>query len=945
MARVRRKASARKLNLEIVGIAALSVALLCGIALAAPGATGNVGRALAGGLRELFGGGAALFPVLVALLGAIVFLEINVPRMIASLGSSALSYFLIIDAALGASGARGGGIVGAGIWSALHGLFGTAGAWIVLVVVAATLTLSLTQVSLKKLIGLLVGLLARIRLPKIPKISLALPEGHSSLREAFALPKTERPSTGSGHVAFDVTTAEVDEEPAPVIVATRSIVVAPPVVVAPPPAHIAMSAAPVVGDYESADLVATTRSYRLPDLALFDAPQAQVVDDSSRAHVLEDTLASFGVGAKVTHIERGPSITRYELRPERGVKISKIASLADDLALALAATSVRIEAPIPGKSAVGIEVPNATVSVVAIREILDAIPNRGTIPPLWMALGKDITGRPVFGDLGKMPHLLVAGATGSGKSVCLNTIIASLLVSATPDQVQMLMIDPKRVELTVYNGIPHLIKEVIVDPRMAAGALFEMTKEMDGRYERFAKAGVRKIEEYNAKYPDEKLPYVVIVIDELADLMLVAPAKVETTIMRLAQLARATGIHLIVATQRPSVDVITGLIKANIPSRISFAVSSQVDSRTILDMNGAERLLGRGDMLYLPIDAPKPVRAQGAFITDHEVNRLVDFWAKQARPENLLDVEVVPSERRGFRQERRSAVLRGREVHHRNAVCVDRAIAIAILDRPSARSPGDEATRGVQSRRSARGHEAAQDFARSARAGSDRVASGQIRRSTTRVVLSIAQRVGLLAIAVGAFGLFLVFGYAVDHAPDPGWLMQTEIAWVNVAAPLAWLITWLGFFPVLLPLAIALAIVAIAVPAWRARLTFAILSLLIAWRGTDAWQHFFARPRRPDWVIKHELSFSYPSSHATIAIAFYLLLAVFIARSTLPGRAWIASALAALAVAIMWSRLALGAHYLSDIAGGFLWGCAIVATLAACWPTNVFEGRTGSSLE
>ncbi len=628
MARVRRKASARKLNLEIVGIAALSVALLCGIALAIPGATGNIGRALAGGLRELFGGGAALFPVLVALLGAIVFLEINVPRMIATLGSSALSYFLIFDAALGSTGPRGGGMVGAGIWSALHGLLGTAGAWIVLVVVTATLTLSLTQVSLKKLIGLLLGILAGIRLPKIPKISLALPEGHSSLREAFALPKAARAP------AFDVETAKLEEEEEPVLVAPRApVVIAPPAVVMPPP---------IVGDYESADLVATTRSYRLPDLALFDAPQAQIVDDSSRAHVLEDTLASFGVGAKVTHIERGPSITRYELRPERGVKISKIASLADDLALALAATSVRIEAPIPGKSAVGIEVPNATVSVVAIREILDAIPNRGTIPPLWMALGKDITGRPVFGDLGKMPHLLVAGATGSGKSVCLNTIIASLLVSATPDQVQMLMIDPKRVELTVYNGIPHLIKEVIVDARMAAGALFEMTKEMDARYERFAKAGVRKIEEYNAKYSDEKLPYVVIVIDELADLMLVAPAKVETTIMRLAQLARATGIHLIVATQRPSVDVITGLIKANIPSRISFAVSSQVDSRTILDMNGAERLLGRGDMLYLPIDAPKPIRAQGAYITGNEVNRLVDFWAKQARPENLLDVEVVP---------------------------------------------------------------------------------------------------------------------------------------------------------------------------------------------------------------------------------------------------------------------------------------------------------------
>jgi S-DNA-T family DNA segregation ATPase FtsK/SpoIIIE len=324
------------------------------------------------------------------------------------------------------------------------------------------------------------------------------------------------------------------------------------------------------------------------------------------------------------------------------VKISRISSLADDLALALAATSVRIEAPIPGKSAVGIEVPNATVSIVAIREIFDAFPSRGTIPPLNMALGKDITGRPVYGDLGKMPHLLVAGATGSGKSVCLNSIIASILVSATPDQVQMLMIDPKRVELTVYNGIPHLIEPVITDAKMAAGALFQMTKEMDSRYERFAKAGVRKIEEYNAKFPDEQLPYVVIVIDELADLMLIAPAKVETTICRLAQLARATGIHLIVATQRPSVDVITGIIKANIPSRIAFAVSSQVDSRTILDMGGAERLLGRGDMLFLPIDAPKPKRAQGALITSAEISRLVDFWAAQARPDNLIEVEITP---------------------------------------------------------------------------------------------------------------------------------------------------------------------------------------------------------------------------------------------------------------------------------------------------------------
>ncbi len=645
MARARRKATARtRLNLEIVGIAAIGLAVLCGISLAIPHHAGSMGGWTADALRRLFGGAAPLFPVLVAVLGAIVFLEVNVPRMIAGFGSSALASFLIVDAALGSAGAKRGGGIGSNIWWALHALVGTVGAWIVLAVAALSLALWLSNASLKQLIGRIIVFAGGLRLPAMPKmrgLRAGLPEGHGSLREAFALPKTGiRPP----RPAFDEPDAvepsvEVERVPAAPLVAEAFVAVRPPMIF-----KADQDDGPSVdGEYEPPDpAFAEARTYRLPDLAIFDPPPARVVDDSNRAHVLEDTLMSFGVGAKVVHIERGPSITRYELKPERGIKISKIAALADDLALALAATSVRIEAPIPGKSAVGIEVPNQTVSIVAIREILEAIPNRGQIPPLWMALGKDITGRPVFGDLGKMPHLLVAGATGAGKSVCLNTIIASLLVTATPDQVQLLMIDPKRVELTVYNGIPHLIKEVITDPRLAAGALFEMTKEMDSRYERFAKAGVRKIEEYNAKHPDETLPYVVIVIDELADLMLVAPAKVETTIMRLAQLARATGIHLIVATQRPSVDVITGLIKANIPSRIAFAVSSQADSRVVLDMNGAERLLGRGDMLYLPIDAPKPVRAQGALISGSEVTRLVEFWARQSRPHNLLDVEVVP---------------------------------------------------------------------------------------------------------------------------------------------------------------------------------------------------------------------------------------------------------------------------------------------------------------
>ncbi|HXR11708.1 MAG TPA: DNA translocase FtsK, partial [Gaiellaceae bacterium] len=631
-------------NYEIAGIAALGAAVLLAVALIAPPAhTGFLGAHTAAVLHALFGRAAGWFPLLVALLATIVFLEINVPRMIASLGGAACAYFLLVDAMF----ARNGGWVGTWLDAALRALVGDVGSIVVLAVTALALTVWVTNISLKKAIGWTIARVAALRPP--PRTERATPAaealpGPRSLREAFHLPA-------------------LLPRNAPVVAVAE---VAAAAVAAPPPVAIPLDddgdddedydedddddeeddvdedeldddededdededdeeqgeleaagavVALIAGTYEAAPLI---RSYQLPDLALFDPPAAQKADDASRSHVLEDTLASFGVGAKVTHIERGPSITRYELKPERGVKISRISALADDLALALASDSVRIEAPIPGKSAVGIEIPNSTVSIVSIREIFEQLPARGTIPPLNMALGKDITGRPVFGDLAKMPHLLVAGATGSGKSVCLNCIIASLLVSATPDQVQMVMIDPKRVELTVYNGIPHLKNEVITDPRFAAGALFEMTKEMDARYERFAKAGVRKIEEWNAKFPDDRLPYIVIIIDELADLMLVAPGKVETLICRLAQLARATGIHLIVATQRPSVDVITGIIKANIPSRIAFAVSSQVDSRTILDMGGAERLLGRGDMLYLPIDAPKPIRAQGALITGAE---------------------------------------------------------------------------------------------------------------------------------------------------------------------------------------------------------------------------------------------------------------------------------------------------------------------------------------
>jgi DNA segregation ATPase FtsK/SpoIIIE-like protein len=711
MARVRRKPSVTtRWNYEIAGIIALGIALLLAVSLIVPPAhTGLFGMYTAQGLHALFGYAAGGFPLLLALLATIVFLEINVPRMIATLGGATCAYFLIVDAALGTNG----GWLGRTLDGGLRALAGDVGAPIVLIVAALGVTVWITNVSVKKVIGWTIARLAALRPPPAERSERAAAAeerapGPRSLREAFHLPAllprmaprstalataavaVATPPAGARRI-FDVTSeaetidAEedtVDEAEDLELIDADDLELAdedeldadedddededddlededddedveededdlaeihPAVVLSPAVVAAAAAVAPAhAAALDAAYGVPEQRKYVLPELSLFDPVQAQKLDDSSRSTLLEDTLASFGVGAKVTHIERGPSITRYELKPERGVKIARISALADDLALALAATSVRIEAPIPGKSAVGIEIPNATVSVVNIREILEAMPRLGTIPPLNMALGKDITGRPIYGDLGKMPHLLVAGATGSGKSVCLNCIVASLLVSATPDQVQMVMIDPKRVELSVYNGIPHLKGPVITDPRMAAGALFEMTKEMDQRYERFAKAGVRKIEEWNAKFPNDQLPYIVIIIDELADLMLVAPGKVETLICRLAQLARATGIHLIVATQRPSVDVITGIIKANIPSRIAFAVSSQVDSRTILDMGGAERLLGRGDMLYLPIDAPKPVRSQGALITGDEVNRLVEFWAAQARPENLVELDVTP---------------------------------------------------------------------------------------------------------------------------------------------------------------------------------------------------------------------------------------------------------------------------------------------------------------
>ena len=366
-------------------------------------------------------------------------------------------------------------------------------------------------------------------------------------------------------------------------------------------------------------------------------------DASDKATLLEETLASFDVQAKVVNISRGPTVTRFELEPGPGVKVAKITSLEDDLALKLAAQYVRIEAPVPGKAVIGIEVPNREISSVVLRDVVETPEFKSGTSKLTVALGKDIAGRPLVGDLRKMTHLLIAGATGSGKSVCINSIICSILFKARPDEVKFLMVDPKVVELTNYNDIPHLIAPVVTDPKKAASSLKWVVNEMTKRYESFAADGVKDMARYNAWARErpgsaEPLPFIVVVIDELADLMLVARGDVEDAIQRLAQMARAAGIHLIVATQRPSVDVITGVIKANIPSRIAFKVASQVDSRTILDISGAEKLLGRGDMLYWPVGEGKPTRAQGAYISDEELDDLVEFTHSQAEPTFASDV-------------------------------------------------------------------------------------------------------------------------------------------------------------------------------------------------------------------------------------------------------------------------------------------------------------------
>ena len=428
--------------------------------------------------------------------------------------------------------------------------------------------------------------------------------------------------------------------------------------------------------------------WKLPSIALLDtvtARRERMADEIKRnVKVIETTLETFGVPAKVVGVNPGPAVTQYELQPGPGVQVKRITSLQNDLSLALAAAPLRIEAPIPGKSAVGIEVPNKAASLVTIREVLETAAFREGTHRLALALGNDVSGASIVGDLTRMPHLLIAGATGQGKSVCINALITSLLYQVTPDHMRLLLIDPKRVELTNYNGLPHLALPVLVEPHQAAAALRWAVAEMDRRYKLFSAEGVRNIAAYNEKATQRlarQLPFVVIVIDELADLMMVAAGEIEELICRIAQLARAVGIHLVIATQRPSTDIITGLIKANIPSRIAFAVGSQVDSRVILDTGGAEKLLGRGDMLYQPVDAGKPTRIQGAFVSDPEVEAVVSFWRSQGGPRYMEEIleEGAGTEWEGAQApERKLDPLFGRAAR---AVAAEGAASVSLVQR------------------------------------------------------------------------------------------------------------------------------------------------------------------------------------------------------------------------------------------------------------------------
>jgi S-DNA-T family DNA segregation ATPase FtsK/SpoIIIE len=637
-------------KLEITGVLLVGVSLLALVAIFYDGA-GYIGVVLQNGLEYLFGRRGAIFPIVFTLVVGGLLLARRQSgigsRRLAALtllsGWALVVLHLLSPVALtndNFRGARAGaGLIGHLATLVLLKCFGKIGMLIFLGV------------------WLVIVFILVVDRPLIDLLRRCCKSGAAKtapLLDTAATPEI-KPGSEQSNVAYDhyQNVAVVSSEAAPVTAETAAT---------KQPALTALRkllkekkagqvAADVATDETAKNEVATVIKpqhkagpYRLPDLNLVGPgnqlkKNARVVD---QARQLEETLAHFGVQVRVLESHHGPVVTRYELQPAPGVKVSKIVNLTDDLALALAAKGLRLEAPIPGKAAIGVEVPNKETQIVTLREVLEAKSfwNSGK---LSIGLGVDIAGEVVVADLSKMPHLLVAGSTGSGKSVCVNTMIMSILYKAFPDEVKFIMIDPKMVELSMYNGIPHLMAPVVTEAKKAAGVLHMVVTEMERRYKIFAEARVRELQKYNEQLTEgEPLPHIVVIIDELADLMMVAPVEVEDSICRLAQMARATGIHLVVATQRPSVDVITGLIKANIPSRIAFAVSSQIDSRTILDCVGAERLLGRGDMLFSPVGAMKPQRIQGALVTEKEIEAVIAHWKEQGEPEYQEQYINVP---------------------------------------------------------------------------------------------------------------------------------------------------------------------------------------------------------------------------------------------------------------------------------------------------------------
>jgi S-DNA-T family DNA segregation ATPase FtsK/SpoIIIE len=624
---------------EIAGVLLILAALLGVLAIAS-----NTGSILAGIRTGLVGAfdRAWFIPVAVALAFGAYLLWPKAPRpRPVDLVSGSVAVLALIG--LFSLAGHAGGAVGDGIDRALTSVAGLWGAWALLVA------------------GLVIGLIVTIHFSPGALIASVVRAGQAGFAERKRLQKLVTPDELERRPAAKKPSASE----AALLRSAASFATPPPLA-----ENAALWDVDPTSEPESAPLPALTAGepeetrdapvlrvvaepeddepvieWKLPSINLLDtvtARRERMADEIKRnVKIIESTLETFGVPVKVVGVNPGPAVTQYELQPGAGVQVKRITALQNDLSLALAAAPLRIEAPIPGKAAVGIEVPNKSASLVTIREVLETAAFREGTHMLALGLGNDVSGQSIVADLTRMPHLLIAGATGQGKSVCINALITSLLFQVTPEHMRLLLIDPKRVELTGFNGLPHLALPVLVESHQAAAALRWAVAEMDRRYKMFSAEGVRNIAAYNEKAVQRlarELPYVVIVIDELADLMMVAAGEIEELICRIAQLARAVGIHLIIATQRPSTDIITGLIKANIPSRIAFAVGSQVDSRVILDSGGAEMLLGRGDMLYQPVDAGKPTRIQGAFVSDPEVDAVVKFWSSQGKPRFMEEI-------------------------------------------------------------------------------------------------------------------------------------------------------------------------------------------------------------------------------------------------------------------------------------------------------------------